>query len=50
MGVLDVEHRVIARLLGHLCVVKIERRVVLARQHDEAHDIFADFVDQIAQG
>ena len=49
MGVLHVEHRVLARLLHDLGVVEIQRRVVLAGEHDEAHHVLADFVDEVAE-
>ena len=49
MGVLDVEDRVVLRLLGDLGEIEIERRVVLARQHDEADHVLADLVDHVAQ-
>ena len=50
MGVLDVEDRVVLRLLGDLGEVEIQGRVVLAREHDEADDVAADLVDHVAQG
>ena len=50
MGVLDIEDRVVLRLLGDLGQVEIERRVVLAGQHDEADYVPADLVDHVAQG
>ncbi len=49
MGILDIEDRVVLRLLRHLRKIEIERLVVAPRQHDEAHDIAADLVDDIAQ-
>ena len=50
MRVLHVEDRVVLRLLGDLGEVEFERLVVLAGQHDEAEDILADLVDDLAQG
>ena len=49
MGVLDVEDRVVLRLLRHLGEVEVERRVVLAGQHDEADDVAPDLVDHVAE-
>ncbi len=50
MGVLHVPYGIVARLLGHLGEVEVERRVVLAGQHDEADDVLADLLDHVAQG
>ncbi len=49
VGVLDVEDRIVLALLDHLGEVEIERRVVLAHQHDEAHRVGADLVDDFTQ-
>ncbi len=48
--VLNIEYRVVLRLLHHLGEVEIERRVILAIQHHEAHGIAADLVHHLAQG
>src|SRR3546814_4534034 len=50
VAVLDVENRVVARLLHHLDEVEVEGGVVLAGQHDEADDVLADLLDDLAQG
>src|SRR5438046_3100131 len=47
--VLHIEDRVVLRLLGDLGKVEIQGLVVPAGQHDEAEDILADFVDDLAQ-
>ena len=49
MGVLHVEDRIVLALLDHLGEIEIERRVVLAQQHDEAHGVGADFIHDFAQ-
>ena len=49
MGVLDVEHRVVLGLLHRLVEVEVERRVVLAGQHDEAGHVGADLDHQVAE-
>ena len=49
MAVLDVEHRIVARLLDHLGEVEIEHRVVLAVEHHEAHGVAADLIHDLAQ-
>ena len=49
MRVLHIEDRIVLRLLGDLREVEFERLVVLAGQHDEAEDVLADFVDDLAQ-
>jgi hypothetical protein len=48
--VLNIEYRVLARLLDHLGKVEIEHRIVLAVEHHEADGILADLVDHLAQG
>ena len=50
MGVLHVKDRIVLRLLGDLGEIEVERLVVLAGQHDEAEDVLADLVDDLAQG
>src|SRR6478736_5262098 len=50
MPVLDIENRVVAGMLDHFGKVEIERGVVLAVKHIEAHSITADLVDNLAQG
>ena len=49
VGVLHVEDRVVLRLLHHLVEVEVERGVVLAGEHDEAGDVGADLLDDVAQ-
>ena len=49
VGVLDVEDRIILRLLDDLGEIEFERRIVLAEKHHEAHGIDADLVDDFAQ-
>ena len=49
VAVLDVEHRIVARLLDHLGEVEIEHRVVLAVEHHEADGVAADLVHHLAQ-
>ena len=49
VSVLDVEHRVLARVLDHLDQIEIKGGVVLAVEHVEAHRILADFLDHLAQ-
>ena len=49
VAVLDVEHRVVARLLDHLGEVEIEHGVVLAVEHHEAHGVAADLIHHFAQ-
>ena len=49
VAVLDIEHRVLARLLDHLGEVEVEHGVVLAIEHHETHGVAADFVDDLAQ-
>src|SRR3546814_10699263 len=50
VAVLDVENRVVSRLLHHLDEVEVEGGVVLAGQHEEADDVLADLLDDLAQG
>ena len=50
MGVLHIEDRVVLGLFRHLVEVEVQRRVVLAGQHDEAGDVRADLLDHVAQG
>src|SRR3546814_20853798 len=50
VAVLDVENRVVARLLHHLDEVEVEGGVVLAGQHDESDDVLADLLDDLAPG
>jgi hypothetical protein len=50
MRVLNVEDRVVLRLLDHLGEVEIEGGVVLPVQHHEPHGVAADLVDHLAQG
>ena len=49
VAVLDIENRIVLRLLDHLRQVEIERRVVLAVEHHEADGVAADLVDHLAQ-
>ena len=49
MGVLHVEDRVLARLRHRGVEVEIHLRVGFAHQHEEAHRIRPDLVDQVAQ-
>ena len=49
MTVLDIEHRIFARVLDHLGEIEIKHGVVLAIEHVEAHGIAADFVNDFAQ-
>ena len=48
--ILDVEHRIVARLLQHLGEVELEHRVVFTEQHHEANGVTADFIHDLAQG
>ncbi len=50
MGILDVEDRIVLALLDDFGEVEIERRVVLAHQHDEPDGVDADLVHDFAQG
>ena len=50
MGVLDIEHRVVARLGHRLGEVEIERRIVAAGEHQEAQRIAPDFVNHFPAG
>src|SRR3546814_18519246 len=47
MGVLDVEDRIVLRLFDDLGEIEIELRVGPPREHDEAHDVLADFLTHI---
>src|SRR3546814_4818290 len=49
MGVLDVEDRIVLRLFDDLGEIEIELRVGPPREHDEAHDVLADFLHHIGQ-
>ena len=49
MGVLDIEHRIVARLLDYLGEVEIQHRIVPAVEHHEAHGVAADFVHHLAE-
>ena len=49
MRVLNVEDRVILALLDHLGEVEVERRVVLAHQHDEADGVRANLIHDFAK-
>src|SRR6516165_1869091 len=49
MGVLNIEHRVIARLLGDLDEIEIEWRVILTVKHHEANGPRAHFVHDIPE-
>ena len=49
MGVLHVEHRIVAGLRHRLVEVELHLRVGLARQHGEAHRVAAHLLQQIAQ-
>src|SRR5437868_15259200 len=50
MRVLNVEYRIVPRLLSDFGEVKIERRLILAVEHHEADDIRPDLVHHLAQG
>ena len=50
MCILDIEDGIVFGLLDHLGEVEIQRRVILAIKHHEAHGIAADFFDDFAQG
>src|SRR6476659_6226182 len=47
--VLDIEDRVVARLLDHLGKVKSQHRVVRAIQHHEADRVLADLINDFTQ-
>src|SRR5262249_4204078 len=49
VGVLNVEHRVVARLLSDLDEIEIERRVILPVEHHEANRPRAYFVHHIPE-
>ena len=49
MRILHVEDRIVLRLLRHFLEIEIERRIVLAEQHHEAHRVAADLLDHLAQ-
>ncbi len=48
MRVLHVENRIVLRLLGDLGEIEFERLIVFSRQHDEAENVLADLVDDLA--
>ena len=50
MGVLNIEHGIVAALLQHLLEVEVELGIVFAGQHDEANHVLADLVDDFAEG
>ena len=50
MGHLDVKHRIVLGLLGHLCEIKIQRRFRLAVKHHEPNGITANLAHHIAKG
>ena len=50
MGVLNIKYRVVPGLFDHLGEIEIERGVILAEQHYEAHRSRSDFVDHLSQG
>src|SRR6476469_10137527 len=49
MGVLNIEHRIVARLLSDFDEIEIARRVVLPVQHHEANGPSAHFVHDLPQ-
>src|SRR4029078_12391269 len=49
MGVLNVEHRIVARLLGDLDEIEVERRVVLPEKHHEANRPLAHFIHDLPE-
>ena len=49
MGILDVEDGIVLRRLDHLGEVELERGVGALGQHHEAHDVLADFADDVGQ-
>ena len=48
MGILDIEHRIVARLLDHFGEVEVHWRVRLACQHGEADGIAPDLVHHLS--
>ena len=49
MPVLDIEHRIVLRLLEHLGEIEIKHGVVPAEQHHEPHGVGTNLVDHLAQ-
>src|SRR5262245_66272086 len=49
MPVLNIENRIIARMLDDLCKIEIEHRIVFPVEHVEPHGIAPDLVDHLAQ-
>ena len=49
MGVLDVEDRIVLRRFDHLHEIEVERSIGPASQHHEAHNVFADLVDDVGK-
>src|SRR5579871_5589868 len=49
VAILDIEHRVVARLLNHLGEVEVQYRIVLSVEHHEADSVNPDFVDDLTQ-
>ena len=49
VGILDVEDRIVPRLLDDLGQIEVEHGVVLAEQHHEADRIAADFIHHLAK-
>ena len=49
MAILNIENRIVARMLDHLGEVEIEDGVILAVEHIEAHGVAPDFVHHFAQ-
>src|SRR5262245_47225645 len=50
MAVLNVENRIVARLFDHFGEIELERGIVFAIEHHEAHRVAADLFDDLAQG
>ena len=49
MSILHVKDRIVLGLLDDLGEVEVERRVILAHQHDEANGIASDLFDNLAK-
>src|SRR5690606_9290292 len=50
VSVLDIEDRIVLRLLKHPFQIEIERCVGLAREHHEAQHVLADLIHDFPQG
>ncbi len=49
MGVLHIKYRVFLGLITHLVQIKIQRRLILAGQHDKPGHVLAHQIDNLAQ-